>query len=79
LTFDHRAARSFLPAGDHAEPARRRVCLHADAVCAHDVDYVRGLGADDSFDFRAERFENKVKTVDAVIDLVGGEILQRSF
>jgi NADPH:quinone reductase-like Zn-dependent oxidoreductase len=46
---------------------------------ACDAGYVRSLGAHEVIDFRAERFENKVKTVDAVIDLVGGEILQRSF
>ena len=30
-------------------------------------------------DYRASRFEEKVKEVDAVIDTVGGEILDRSY
>ena len=45
----------------------------------NDVDYVRGLGADEVIDFRAERFEDKASDLDAVIDLVGGETQQRSF
>jgi NADPH:quinone reductase-like Zn-dependent oxidoreductase len=44
-----------------------------------DLAYVRKLGADEVLDFRATRFEDVVRDVDAVIDLVGGEVQARSF
>lgn len=44
-----------------------------------DLDYVRSLGADRVIDYRAERFDELVQGVDAVIDLVGGETQTRSF
>ncbi len=46
---------------------------------AGDVAYVRGLGANDVTDYRAEWFEDRARGVDAVIDLVGGETQRRSF
>lgn len=46
---------------------------------ANDIEYVRGLGARNVIDFRAERFEDVVGKVDAVIDLVGGDTQVRSF
>lgn len=45
----------------------------------NDIEYVRGLGARNVIDFRAERFEDVVGQVDAVIDLVGGDTQARSF
>jgi NADPH:quinone reductase-like Zn-dependent oxidoreductase len=66
--------------GAYAVQLAHRAGLRVIATAgACDADYVRSLDADEVIDFRGERFENKVKTVDAVIDLVGGEILQRSF
>ena len=47
-------------------------------VAEADIDYVRALGANQTIDYRAERFEEKVSNVDAVIDLVGGETQRRS-
>lgn len=44
-----------------------------------DLDYVRGLGADEVVDFRATRFEDVTGPVDVVIDLVGGDTQARSF
>jgi NADPH:quinone reductase-like Zn-dependent oxidoreductase len=44
-----------------------------------DFGYVRNLGADEVVDFRATRFEDVVRDVDAVIDLVGGDVQARSF
>jgi len=44
-----------------------------------DADYLKSLGAEQVINYKAERFEDKVKDVDAVIDLVGGETLQRSY
>jgi NADPH:quinone reductase-like Zn-dependent oxidoreductase len=44
-----------------------------------DTEYVRSRGALGVIDYRATRFEEKIKEVDAVIDTVGGEILDRSY
>jgi NADPH:quinone reductase-like Zn-dependent oxidoreductase len=43
------------------------------------VDYVRGLGADTVFDRRVERFEEHARGVDLVLDLVGGDTVDRSW
>ena len=44
-----------------------------------DVSYVRSLGADGVIDYRANRFEERVKRIDAILDTVGGETLDRSY
>jgi NADPH:quinone reductase-like Zn-dependent oxidoreductase len=44
-----------------------------------DVDYVRGLGADEVIDVTTTRFEDVAGPVDAVIDTVGGDAQRRSF
>ena len=46
---------------------------------AKDLAYVRSLGADGVIDHRATRFEERVKNLDAVLDTVGGETLDRSY
>jgi NADPH:quinone reductase-like Zn-dependent oxidoreductase len=46
---------------------------------ANDIPWVRGLGADTAIDFHTQRFEEQVRDVDAVIDLVGGDVQERSF
>jgi NADPH:quinone reductase-like Zn-dependent oxidoreductase len=46
---------------------------------ADDAPFVRELGADTVIDYRTQRFEDKVRDADAVIDLVGGETQKRSF
>lgn len=46
---------------------------------ANDASYLRDLGADQIIDYRTTRFDDVVKDVDAVIDLVGGEIADRSY
>jgi NADPH:quinone reductase-like Zn-dependent oxidoreductase len=43
------------------------------------VDYVRGLGADQVIDYNAQDFSKVVKDCDAVFDTVGGEVAQKSF
>jgi NADPH:quinone reductase-like Zn-dependent oxidoreductase len=43
------------------------------------LDYVAALGADLVIDYRAERFEDRVSTIDLVLDFVGGETLDRSW
>ncbi len=44
-----------------------------------DLAHVRRLGAGQVIDARAERFEEKVGDVDAVVDLVGGDVQERSY
>ena len=46
---------------------------------AKDVSYVRSLGGVGVIDYRATRFEERVKEIDAVIDTVGGNTLDRSY
>lgn len=48
-------------------------------VSAANIDFVRDLGADDVIDYRAERFEERAREVDAVFDTVGGDTLRRSW
>jgi len=43
------------------------------------LDHVRNLGAAVVIDYRHERFEDRVTDIDDVIDLVGGETLNRSW
>jgi NADPH:quinone reductase-like Zn-dependent oxidoreductase len=43
------------------------------------MDTLLRLGADRVIDFVKERFENAIESVDAVLDLVGGDTLARSY
>ena len=45
---------------------------------ARNQDYLREIGADETIDYRAVRFEEVVREVDVVIDTVGGDTLARS-
>lgn len=45
---------------------------------ARNHDYLREIGADETIDYRATRFEEIVRNVDVVVDTVGGETLARS-
>jgi NADPH:quinone reductase-like Zn-dependent oxidoreductase len=45
---------------------------------AHNLEYLRQLGADETIDYTTTRFEKVVREVDAVLDVVGGETRQRS-
>ncbi len=66
--------------GAYAVQLAHRAGLRVIATAgAPDAAYVRGLGADELIDFRAERFEDEANAVDAVVDLVGGETQTRSF
>jgi NADPH:quinone reductase-like Zn-dependent oxidoreductase len=50
------------------------------ATCAHeDKSFVERLGADEAIDYQSERFEDRVKNVDLVFDLVAGETQERSW
>lgn len=46
---------------------------------AHDLDFVRGLGANTAIDYEAERFEEIATDLDMVFDTQGGETQARSF
>jgi NADPH:quinone reductase-like Zn-dependent oxidoreductase len=46
---------------------------------AEDISFVSYLGADMVIDFESQRFEEEIRDVDAVIDLVGSETQTRSF
>ena len=46
---------------------------------ADNAEYLRSLGANQTIDYKATRFESVAKDVDLVLDLVGGETQQRSF
>jgi NADPH:quinone reductase-like Zn-dependent oxidoreductase len=66
--------------GAYAVQLARRAGIQVVATAGtEDVTAVRDLGANTIIDFETERFEDKAKDLDAVIDLVGGETQQRSF
>jgi NADPH:quinone reductase-like Zn-dependent oxidoreductase len=66
--------------GAYAVQLARRAGLRTIATAARDdAAFVRDLGADSVIDYRTERFEDKVRDADAVIDLVGGDTQRRSF
>lgn len=48
-------------------------------VGARDVERARRLGADHAIDYRSERFEERARGMDLVIDTVGGDTLARSW
>jgi NADPH:quinone reductase-like Zn-dependent oxidoreductase len=43
------------------------------------LDFLRQLGADETIDYKAEKFEDRAKDIDVILDTVGGETQQRSF
>jgi NADPH:quinone reductase-like Zn-dependent oxidoreductase len=46
---------------------------------AHNLDFVKELGADEAVDYTADHFEDKVRNIDIVFDAVGGKTLERSW
>lgn len=66
--------------GAYAVQLARRAGIRTIATAAtEDIGFVRELGADTVIDFQTERFEDLVRDVDTVFDLVGGETQIRSF
>ena len=59
--------------------ARQAGAMVIATASTDDVSYVRSLGGLGVIDYRAGRFEEQVKELDAVIDTVGGEVLDRSY
>jgi NADPH:quinone reductase-like Zn-dependent oxidoreductase len=45
---------------------------------AKNADFVKSLGADQTIDYKSVAFEKEVSGVDLVVDLLGGEIAERS-
>src|SRR5215470_5625959 len=66
--------------GAYAVQLAHRAGAHVIGTVTDDADFVRGLGADQVLD-RSVRFEDVLAAapVDAVIDLVGGPVLERSY
>lgn len=48
-------------------------------AASNDIEYLKSIGVDEGIDYRRERFEDRVNKPDAVVDLVGGETLSRSY
>jgi NADPH:quinone reductase-like Zn-dependent oxidoreductase len=66
--------------GAFAVQFARRAGLRIIATAgSNDVAFLRALGVGTVIDFRAQPFEEQVRSADAVIDLVGGETQTRSF
>ncbi len=59
--------------------ARAKGAWVATTCSGVDIDFVKGLGADQVIDYRAQKFEDLVQPVDLVLDLVGGESRERSW
>jgi NADPH:quinone reductase-like Zn-dependent oxidoreductase len=59
--------------------ARWRGAQVIGTASAHNLGFVRSLGADQVIDYRATRFEDRVRDFDVVFDTVGGETLERSW
>jgi NADPH:quinone reductase-like Zn-dependent oxidoreductase len=51
----------------------------ATTCSANDEEFVRSLGADQVIDYKSERFEDAVREVDLVFDLVSGDAQERSW
>lgn len=65
--------------GHYAVQLARARGAHVIATAsAHNMDFVRSLGADEVIDYRARPFEEQVQGLDAVLDTVGGDTATRS-
>ena len=66
--------------GAYAVQLAANARFHVIAVVgSNDVEYVRALGAKDVIDFRVTDFVDVVRSVDVVIDTVGGDTRGRAF
>jgi NADPH:quinone reductase-like Zn-dependent oxidoreductase len=66
--------------GAYASQLARRAGVRTIATAAtDDVTFVRKLGANAVYDFHKQCFEEEIRDIDAVIDLVGGDTQRRSF
>jgi len=46
-------------------------------VSTQDIDFAMRLGANETIDYKASRFEKDVGDVDVIFDTVGGDTLER--
>ena len=63
-------------------PHERQRTVHFALSCAfstRNLEFVRGLGAAEVIDYRAQRFEEVAKNIDVIFDTVGGDTLARSW
>jgi NADPH:quinone reductase-like Zn-dependent oxidoreductase len=51
----------------------------ATTVSADDIEMARRLGVDQAIDYKHQKFEDEVKDIDLVYDLIAGETQRRSF
>jgi NADPH:quinone reductase-like Zn-dependent oxidoreductase len=66
--------------GSYASQIARNLGAHVIATSTgEDIGYLKSLGVDEVIDYKREHFEDKTTGLDAVIDLVGGETLSRSY
>lgn len=67
--------------GSIAVQLARNLGAHVSATASNreDAEYLRELGVDLAIDNSRERFEDRVHNLDAVIDLVGGDVQLRSY
>lgn len=66
--------------GSFASQIAKKMGAHVVGTAAgDDIGYLKSIGVDDVIDYKRERFEEKVSDLDAVVDLVGGETLKRSY
>ena len=59
--------------------AKQRGAHVITTTSAANIDYVRGLGADEVIDYGVQDFTQVVAPCDAVFDTVGGDVAKRSF
>lgn len=59
--------------------AKQRGATVLTTVSGADIEFARGLAADEVIDYKAERFEDVAGEIDVVFDLVAGETQQRSW
>ncbi len=59
--------------------AKSRGATVVTTVSGRDKEFVRSLGADQAIDYKTEKFEDVVRDVDLVLDLVAGDTQERSW
>jgi NADPH:quinone reductase-like Zn-dependent oxidoreductase len=58
--------------------AKQRGAYVVGTASAHNVEFVRSLGADEVIDYHQTSFEERAKDIDVVVDTIGGETLKKS-
>jgi NADPH:quinone reductase-like Zn-dependent oxidoreductase len=59
--------------------AKTRGAYVITTVSERHIEFVRKIGADDAVDYKKQKFEDTVREVDVVFDLIGGETRRRSW